>query len=249
MTLDDLTAAGFDVHTRNHARAILTRDFPAELSELCEALSVVRIPIEELIRGGGGEAPVTQRLRHSLDTLAWRKRNVEIRKYVDDEKKESVTHEIDHFRKTDRGSIALEIEWNNKDPFFDRDLETFQRLHAEGVISVGVIVTRGSSLQSGMLELVRDYATARQLKDFGDLASLDINPTPRQRTTVDLRIPHRGDFAEVWPNVFVQDKFGAATTHWEKLELRIQRGTGNPCPLLLIGIPNDVVVPQEMGSP
>jgi Restriction endonuclease BglII len=35
------------------------------------------------------------------------------------------------------GVVALEIEWNNKDPFFDRDLENFKRLHAEGAISVG----------------------------------------------------------------------------------------------------------------
>lgn len=42
--------------------------------------------------------------------------------------------------------LALEIEWNNKDPFFDRDLENFKRLHAEGAISVGVLITRGASL-------------------------------------------------------------------------------------------------------
>src|SRR5262249_14440838 len=33
------------------------------------------------------------------------------------------------------GTIALEIEWNNKDPFFDRDLENFKRLHSDGAIS------------------------------------------------------------------------------------------------------------------
>jgi hypothetical protein len=31
------------------------------------------------------------------------------------------------------GVLALEIEWNN--PFFDRDLENFKRLHANGAIS------------------------------------------------------------------------------------------------------------------
>ncbi|HSV23752.1 MAG TPA: BglII/BstYI family type II restriction endonuclease [Xanthobacteraceae bacterium] len=41
--------------------------------------------------------------------------------------------------------MALEIEWNNKDSFFDRDLENFKRLHADGAISVGIIVMRGHS--------------------------------------------------------------------------------------------------------
>ena len=42
---------------------------------------------------------------------------------------------------------------------------------------------------------------------------------------------------------FVSDKFGEATTHWRKLEDRVNRGVGNPCPLLLIGIPINVVIP------
>jgi len=40
----------------------------------------------------------------------------------------------------------------------------------------------------------------------------------------------------------VSDKFGEATTHWRKLEERVRRGLGNPCPLLLVGIPREVVV-------
>ncbi|WP_194948422.1 BglII/BstYI family type II restriction endonuclease [Actinomyces trachealis] len=43
--------------------------------------------------------------------------------------------------------IADEMEWNNKDPFFHRDLNNFQALHREGVIAVGVIITRGPRLQ------------------------------------------------------------------------------------------------------
>jgi hypothetical protein len=39
----------------------------------------------------------------------------------------------------------------------------------------------------------------------------------------------------------VADKFGEATTHWKKLEDRVHRGVGNPCPLLLIGLPDSIV--------
>jgi hypothetical protein len=42
--------------------------------------------------------------------------------------------------------------------------------------------------------------------------------------------------------VFRSDKFGEATTHWRKLEDRVRRGAGNPCPLLLIGLPAAIVV-------
>jgi hypothetical protein len=39
------------------------------------------------------------------------------------------------------------MEWNNKDPFFDRDLGAFEALHAQGIIGAGVIITRGPELQ------------------------------------------------------------------------------------------------------
>ncbi len=56
------------------------------------------------------------------------------------------SHEIDHIKLFGDYLAALEIEWNNKDPFFDRDLESFKRLHAEGAISLGCIITRGLTL-------------------------------------------------------------------------------------------------------
>jgi hypothetical protein len=48
-------------------------------------------------------------------------------------------------------------------------------------------------------------------------------------------------FREVFVNKFVADKFGEATTHWRKLEDRVHRGVGNPCPLVLIGLPASIV--------
>lgn len=231
-------AAGFDVQTVNHARAVLVKDFPEPLSELDGALREISIADGELIRGGGGEAHPTQRLRRALAASGWRKENIVIRKIVDGEERASTTHEIDHVRKAENGSIALEIEWNNKDPFFDRDLENFHRLHSEGAISVGAIVTRGRSLQESFIPIVRAWAHARHVTGFDDLARFGVEPTARQRRAVQRA---GGIFADEWARVFVRDKFGAATTHWTKLQDRIARGVGNPCPLLLIGIPASVI--------
>ena len=46
-----------------------------------------------------------------------------------------------------KNSVAVEIEWNNKDPFFDRDLNNFRLLHGLRTVSVGVIITRSDELQ------------------------------------------------------------------------------------------------------
>ena len=128
----------------------------------------------------------------------------------------------------------MEIEWNNKDPFFDRDLENFQRLHGEGAISVGIIVTRGNSLQQNLIQIVETFARRHDVRGIDDLEQFGLNPTVRQRRMIEI---YEEDFISVWARLFVRDKFGSATTRWDKLQVRINRGVGNPCPLLLIGMP------------
>ena len=242
MTLEGLASAGFDIDTRNHAMAVLQRDFPVELDTFCGAVGEFRIDPEELIRGGGGESPFTQRLRKTLTEAGWRKRNVRIRKVVNGDEREAETHEIDHFFTGSNGGIAAEIEWNNKDPFFNRDLETFRQLHAENVLSVGVIVTRGKSLQDGMKEIVLREAERRGCLDYPDLIrEFELRPTERQHKAVEDRVRKGGKFLPAWSHHFVGDKYGAATTHWTKLLARVERGAGHPCPLLLLGLPSSIV--------
>jgi hypothetical protein len=241
-----LKEADYEIEFVSHAEAILEKDFPDAVSELEASLREVDIPITEIIGSGGGEAKGTQRLRRSLAARHWIKVNFEIKKTINGIERESISHEVDHVRTFERNQlVALEIEWNNKDPFFDRDLENFKRLHVEGAISVGVIVTRGSTLQEAMRALVRRFIDERNIRSFDDLIALGLNPpTNRQRAAVIRRVQRPKDpldFQEAWTNNFVSDKFGAATTHWRKLMDRIHRGVGNPCPLLLVGLPASLV--------
>ena len=150
---------GFQVLALHHAEAILKHDMANAATELERVLLDVEIPVEELLRGGGGEGELTQRMRRALaDDHGWKKHKFEIKKIVDGEEKESISHEIDHVKRLPTGTFALEIEWNNKDPFFDRDLENFKRLHADGVISIGAIITRGSTLQDSLRDVVAQFA-------------------------------------------------------------------------------------------
>jgi hypothetical protein len=138
----------------------------------------------------------------------------------------------------------MEIEWNNKDPFYDRDLENFKRLHADGAISVGIIVTRGRSLHDRMPELVGRFFDERQIQSFDDLLRWGYDPTSKQRKAIMKRVERAKNpltFREAFVSKFVSDKFGEATTHWRKLEDRVHRGVGNPCPLVLIGLPESIV--------
>ena len=240
MSLAALTAAGFDVHETNHAEAILSRDFREEFTDLCTTLLAVRIRCTEMLQGGGNEAPPTRRLRRSLAAAGWGKRNIVVRKTVDGVPSSSRSHEIDHVHHTERGTLALEIEWNNKDPFFDRDLENFQRLHADGAISAGIVVTRGQSLQTAIRDTLTACAKVNNLHSVADFARLSIKePTANQRSRLQ-RLARDMDFATATATMMAT-KYGESTTHWKKLTERLERGVGNPCPLLLIGLPASCV--------
>ena len=243
--LQPLLDKGFDVKLLSHAGAIAAGDFPGALAELVAVLSELELPITEIIGSGGGETRFTQRLRRALAQRNWRKHHFEIAKTVDGVPRESTSHEVDHVKRFSAGVIACEIEWNNKDPFFDRDLENFKRLHTEGAISLGVLITRGASLQDALWDAVMRFATARGIHDMAALAAQGVIPTPKQRTSILRRTDRQLEpvpFAKAWSDNFVQNKYGQATTHWTKLMSRVERGVGNPCPLLLLGLPASILV-------
>jgi hypothetical protein len=247
--MESLVAKGFQVEFHSHAQAILSVDFPFAVAELEAVLATTTIPIEEIIAGGGGESKGTQRLRKALTASHWIKTTFIVEKRINGVPRESQSHEVDHVRSLAGGKIALEIEWNNKDPFYDRDLENFKRLHADGAISVGVIVTRGQLLHERMRDLVRRFVVERAFNDLEGIRKWGYDPTSRQRMAIERRLLRRRKtpttFVDAFTDQFVADKFGEATTHWRKLQDRVQRGVGNPCPLLLIGLPDSIVTFHE----
>jgi hypothetical protein len=242
--LDRLQEKGFTIQFESHAAAVLGGDFPEALSDLETALADLEVPIVEIIGSGGGESKGTQRMRHSLAAVGWHKINFEITKTINGVPRESRSHEVDHVKQFKNGYVALEIEWNNKDPFFDRDLENFKRLQAEGAISVGIIVTRAVSLHESMHGFVLRFARENRLQSLDDLGHIGLSPTRRQRTGINKRVNRLRnpiDFPTAWTDQFIADKYGEATTHWRKLLDRVNRGVGNPCPLLLVGLPASIV--------
>jgi hypothetical protein len=190
------------------------------------------------------------RLRDALYRSGWKKHEFIVQTIVDGAEREATSHEVDHVRRCPAGTLALEIEWNNKDPFFDRDLENFQRLHAQGAISIGILVTRGAALQAQLTKIVASTIRKEGIADTGELRDWGMKDrTERQMRLLSVLLERQIPFAEAFAQSFVADKFGAATTHWEKLEDRIRRGVGNPCPLLLIGLPLSAVSDYSAARP
>lgn len=133
----------YEVYEWKHACAILKQDFPAEWQDLCEVLSEFRLRRSWISVGGGRKSKVSEAIDGALYGRGWTEKKFETAIVVDEVRKNSPTHQIDCFK----NRVALEIEWNNKDPFFDRDLNNFRLLFELRAVSVGVIVTRCDDLQ------------------------------------------------------------------------------------------------------
>jgi hypothetical protein len=133
----------YEVYEWKHACAILKNDFRLEWKDIIEVLSVFRLHRTDIETPGGGKSPISSKLDGEFSRRGWVEKAFDTKVVVDKESRENPTHKIDCYK----NQIALEIEWNNKDPFYDRDLNNFRILFDLRAISVGVIVTRCDKLQ------------------------------------------------------------------------------------------------------
>jgi hypothetical protein len=121
----------------------LHNDFVDEWSDILAVLKDFVLCKSYINEGGGRKSKVSERLDSFLYDRGWAEKEFDTEIKVDEKAVASPTHKVDCFK----NRIALEIEWNNKDPFFDRDLNNFRLLFDLRVISVGVIITRCDDLQ------------------------------------------------------------------------------------------------------
>lgn len=141
----------YEVHEWKHACAILRDDFPGEWDDLVEVLTNFRWYRSWIAVGGGSKSKVASAIDSALYAKGWVERKFDTEILIDGTGVESPTHSVDCFK----NRVALEIEWNNKDPFFDRDLNNFRLLFELRVMSVGIIITRSDDLQTIFKDLGR----------------------------------------------------------------------------------------------
>lgn len=155
----------YEIHEWKHACAILQGDFPEEWADVCQVLSEFRFHRNWIAVGGGRKSKVSEAIDGALAKRGWIEKGFDTRMIVDGVTQDSPTHKVDCFK----NRIALEIEWNNKDPFFDRDLNNFRLLFDLRAISVGIIVTRCDDLQDIFDELGRGSSYGSSTTHMGKL--------------------------------------------------------------------------------
>jgi hypothetical protein len=157
--LPDFILKNYEVYEWRHASAVLYNDFPDEWDDIVEVLTNFRLKQSAIVVGGGNKSEGATDIDNHFNRLGWRETKFDTsisiteyevvgrsrRNFIEKDSFEiqSPTHLVDEYK----NRIAVEVEWNNKDPFYDRDLNNFRLLFDLRVISVGVIITRTDELQ------------------------------------------------------------------------------------------------------
>ncbi len=149
--LPPFIAHSYECYEWKHASAILSQDFPSEWQDLLDLLTDFRLQKSWITTGGGNKSRLSAHIDGFLTGRGWVEKQFQTAFEVDGAKLDSPTHKIDCFK----NGVALEIEWNNKDPFFDRDLNNFRLLFDLRAVSVGIIITRADELQDIFNDLGR----------------------------------------------------------------------------------------------
>lgn len=134
----------YEIFDWRNAIAILGNVHEEDFSEVLDVLSGFQLLHSQLAVGGGSKSGMAKAIDGGLYARGWKEKSFDTQIVVDGKPTPSPTHKVDCFK----GKIALEMEWNNKDPFFDRDLNNFRLLFDLQVIDAGIIVTRTTALQA-----------------------------------------------------------------------------------------------------
>ena len=133
----------FHVQEWRNAAGVLSTACPGEWNEIIEVLMDFKLLKSEIMTDGGRKSPISDRLDGQFYKRGWKEKKFDTKISVDESEYASPTHSVDCFK----GRVGVEVEWNNKDPFYDRDLNNFRLLFDLRVLDVGVIITRSTELQ------------------------------------------------------------------------------------------------------
>ena len=140
---EDLRSRYYVKEWRN-ATGILTTAHPGPWQDIIEVLRGFTLLRSEIEVSGGNRSLISRRIDGAFYGKGWVEKDFKTAFVIDQREIQSPTHAVDCFR----DGVALEVEWNNKDPFFDRDLNNFRLLFELRAIDVGIIITRAAELQN-----------------------------------------------------------------------------------------------------
>lgn len=163
----------YEVYSYRSAALILAQNHQREFEDLLAALRAFSITTQMMRMPGGNESKIPKLVSAELRPRGWHETMIQADLHVTrhwaefqrfDKAGKVVTkkqsdetvrtryldgHKIDYVK----NRTAFDLEWNSKDQTFDRDLYAFNAFAQTGAIDVGVLLTRGQSLNAVIAQL------------------------------------------------------------------------------------------------
>lgn len=148
----------YEIWGYDHAGEIL-KSYSKEYCEIRNVLEHLNITMQDVLLKGGNESPIPKKIRSEFIKQGWQtEQEIDGTLQVEFYKKEPTSDKVAKEWHTIKGyltgyhvdyyknGIAIDTEWNSKDQTFDRDLAAMRAYYEAGIISLGIIITRGSEL-------------------------------------------------------------------------------------------------------
>ncbi|MEL6737078.1 MAG: BglII/BstYI family type II restriction endonuclease, partial [Pseudomonadota bacterium] len=148
----------FEFYSYRNAATVLSVGFPNQFQQLVQALQDLSISKSMIREAGGSKSSIAKHVDTLFAPDQWQEARLSADLHVrlrDPRKKDRVIGQYvrtnfldDHRIDFVNGRVAVDLEWNSKDQTYDRDLYAFAAFYNAGAIDVGVIITRGYSLDN-----------------------------------------------------------------------------------------------------
>ena len=150
----------FEIYSYRGAATILAQNFPEQFAQVVDVLKEFEINTDMIRMPGGSKGLIAKYVDGLFAETDWQETRITadlhvklhppsgseiLREYIREGFLDG--HRIDFVN----GRVALDLEWNSKDQTYDRDLYAFSAFHAAGAIDVGILLTRGNSLDSNYM--------------------------------------------------------------------------------------------------
>ncbi len=102
----------YHVREWRNAAGVIATACPDEWAEIIEILRSFKLLRSEVQAAGGAKSPIAKQIDSAFYALGWQEKQFQTSIKIDGQEFESPTHKVDCFK----GRVAVELEWNNKDP-------------------------------------------------------------------------------------------------------------------------------------
>lgn len=117
MSIDSLVPrdvrARFETREWRNGLAVLHTAHADCWRDILTVLREFQLTASDVLKPGGSKSGIARKLDERLYDLGWTEKTYSTAVIVDDQRFDAPTHKVDCVK----GRVALEVEWNNKDPF------------------------------------------------------------------------------------------------------------------------------------